>query len=215
MSGSCSPATISVSVSTGSPRSMPCPRQDHAHRREHALHQEVRQPAADRPHRLQIVVFAVLLMVAYIVEEIAVGLFHGKTVAESFPKSEAAASSALLCVTAIMAVALAPFFAFREIARVVGEAEFRVLMLGAAREPGAGTMFAGGCGRAARSRAATAPMPALGGCGTRLTPTRSPRRRCWLSARRSPAPADPGRRRRARSGWCPRVWRLRPRGRVS
>jgi hypothetical protein len=40
----------------------------------------------------------------------------------------------LLCVTAIMAAALVPFFAFREIARVVGEAEFRVLMLGAARE---------------------------------------------------------------------------------
>jgi hypothetical protein len=33
-----------------------------------------------------------------------------------------------------MAAALAPFFAFREIARVVGEAEFRVLMLGATRE---------------------------------------------------------------------------------
>jgi hypothetical protein len=33
-----------------------------------------------------------------------------------------------------MAAALAPFFAFREIARVVGEPELRVLMLGAARK---------------------------------------------------------------------------------
>ena len=34
----------------------------------------------------------------------------------------------------MMAAALAPFFAFREIARVVGEEEFRILMLGAERE---------------------------------------------------------------------------------
>jgi hypothetical protein len=80
------------------------------------------------------IVFAVLLLVAYIVEEIGVGMFHGKTAAESFPVIGAGGPAALLCVTAIMAAALAPFFAFREIARVVGEAEFRVLMLGATRE---------------------------------------------------------------------------------
>ena len=80
------------------------------------------------------IVFAVLLLVAYIVEEIGVGMFHGKTAAESFPVIGGGGSAALICVTAIMAAALAPFFAFREIARVVGEAEFRVLMLGAARE---------------------------------------------------------------------------------
>ena len=80
------------------------------------------------------IVFAVLLLVAYIVEEIGVGMFHGKTAAESFPVIGGGGPAALLCVTAIMAAALAPFFAFREIARVVGEAEFRVLMLGAARE---------------------------------------------------------------------------------
>ncbi|MET0870190.1 MAG: hypothetical protein ABWY15_04825, partial [Methyloceanibacter sp.] len=57
-----------------------------------------------------------------------------KTAAESFPVIGAGGPAALLCVTAIMAAALAPFFAFREIARGVGEAEFRVLMLGATRE---------------------------------------------------------------------------------
>ena len=80
------------------------------------------------------IVFAVLLLVAYIAEEIGVGMFQGKTAAESFPVIGGGGPAALLCVTAIMATALAPFFAFREIARVVGEAEFRVLMLGAARE---------------------------------------------------------------------------------
>src|SRR5262245_8959684 len=81
------------------------------------------------------IVFAVLLLAAYIAEEIGVGLFHGKTAAESFPVIGGGGPAALLCVTAIMAAALAPFFAFREIARVVGAAEFRVLMLGAAKEP--------------------------------------------------------------------------------
>jgi GYF domain 2 len=80
------------------------------------------------------IVFAVLLLVAYIAEEIGVGMFHGKTAAESFPVIGGGGPAALLCVTAIMAAALVPFFAFREIARVVGEAEFRVLMLGAPRE---------------------------------------------------------------------------------
>ena len=80
------------------------------------------------------IVFAVLLLTAYVVEEIGVGMFHGKTVAESVPVIGGGGLAALLCVTAIMTAALAPFFAFREIARVVGEAEFRVLMLGAAKK---------------------------------------------------------------------------------
>ena len=80
------------------------------------------------------VAFSVLLMAAYILEEIAVGLFHGKTAAESFPQFGGGGVVAMLCVTALMAVALVPFFAFREIARVVGEAEFRTLMLGAGKD---------------------------------------------------------------------------------
>ena len=35
----------------------------------------------------------------------------------------------------MLAVALVPFFAFREIARGVGEKEFRILMLGPANSP--------------------------------------------------------------------------------
>jgi hypothetical protein len=73
-------------------------------------------------------------MAAYIVEEIAVGLFHGKTVAESFPEIGGGGLAGVLTTAAIMCVALVPFFSFREIARVVGETEFRILMLGAPRE---------------------------------------------------------------------------------
>jgi len=80
------------------------------------------------------VAFAVLLMAAYVLEEIALGLFHGETAAESFPQFGGGGLVAMVCVTALMTVALVPFFAFREIARVVGETEFRTLMLGARRD---------------------------------------------------------------------------------
>jgi uncharacterized protein DUF4339 len=86
------------------------------------------------PIAFKSIAFTVLLMVAYIVEEIAVGLFHGKTVAESFPEIGGGGLVGVLTTAAIMCVALVPFFSFREIARVVGEAEFRILMLGAPRE---------------------------------------------------------------------------------
>jgi hypothetical protein len=74
--------------------------------------------------------FSVLLMVSYVVEEIAVGLFDGKSVGESFPDVGGGGLVGLLTVGGIFCIALVPFFGFREIARVIGEAEFRALMLG-------------------------------------------------------------------------------------
>jgi hypothetical protein len=84
------------------------------------------------PIAFKSIAFAALLMGAYIAEEIAVGLFHGKTVAESVPLIGGGGAIGVLTVSAILCIALIPFFAFREIARVVGAAEFRALMLGSA-----------------------------------------------------------------------------------
>ena len=78
--------------------------------------------------------FTVLLMVSYLLEEIAVGMFRGKTAAESFPEIGGGGIVGVLTVGAIMCIALVPFFSFREIARIVGQVEFRTLMLGAPRE---------------------------------------------------------------------------------
>jgi hypothetical protein len=75
----------------------------------------------------------VLLVVAYIVEEVIVGLFHGKSLAESFPQIAGGGLIGPLTIGAILCVALVPFFAFREIARAIGEVEFRALMLGPAK----------------------------------------------------------------------------------
>ncbi len=82
------------------------------------------------PIAFKSVSFSALLMVSYIVEEIVVGLFHGMGIAESFPKVGSGGLVGVLTVGGILCIALVPFFSFREIARVVGEAEFRALMLG-------------------------------------------------------------------------------------
>ena len=84
------------------------------------------------PIAFKSIAFAALLMGAYIAEEIAVGVFHGKTVADSVPLIGGGGAIGVLTVSAILCIALIPFFAFREIARVVGAAEFRALMLGSA-----------------------------------------------------------------------------------
>ena len=69
-------------------------------------------------------------MLSYIAEETAVGLFHGKSAAESVPQIGGGGLVGMLTIGVIMCIALVPFFAFREIARTVGAAEFRALMLG-------------------------------------------------------------------------------------
>jgi hypothetical protein len=74
--------------------------------------------------------FSVLLMLCYIAEEMAVGLFHGKSLAEAVPMVGGGGVAGIVTVGAIMCVALIPFFAFKEIARAIGAAEFRALMLG-------------------------------------------------------------------------------------
>jgi hypothetical protein len=80
------------------------------------------------------VLFSALLVAAYILEEIVVGLFHGRGVSESLPALGGGGVIGTFCVAVPLCLALIPFFAFREIARVIGEAEFRTLMLGPVRK---------------------------------------------------------------------------------
>jgi uncharacterized protein DUF4339 len=79
------------------------------------------------------VLFSLLLVAAFILEEIVIGQFHGKGIADSFPALGGGGVVGTLSVTALLCIALVPFFAFREIARTLGEAEFRTLMLGPAK----------------------------------------------------------------------------------
>jgi len=73
-------------------------------------------------------VFSVVLIVFHIVESMAVGLWHGHTIAESLPPFLGWNPRGLLAVGVMCFVLLLPFFGFREIARVVGRRQLRALI---------------------------------------------------------------------------------------
>ncbi len=73
-------------------------------------------------------VFCVILMCFYIIEEMLVGMWHGKTVAESFPEIGGGGWRGMLVVGPILFIGLIPFFAYRELARVLGKDELYSLI---------------------------------------------------------------------------------------
>ncbi len=87
---------------------------------------------ADRPLVLSIlyksIAFAVLFICFYILEELVVGLIKGKTVAQSFPDIGGGSLQGILVVGVILFVALIPFFAYRELGRVIGERQLHDLL---------------------------------------------------------------------------------------
>lgn len=67
------------------------------------------------------VVFFVILVVFSILEHVVRGLFKHETIAESLSEIGGGSLPAILAGGLVMFVALVPFFAFREIGRVLGE----------------------------------------------------------------------------------------------
>jgi hypothetical protein len=74
--------------------------------------------------------FTALLMVAYIIEESVMGLFHHESLRDAFPKVGNGSIEGWFFVTVIMTVALIPFFAYRELDRTLGESRLRELLFG-------------------------------------------------------------------------------------
>jgi predicted ABC-type sugar transport system permease subunit len=74
-------------------------------------------------------VFSVFLIAFYILEEVVVGVFRGRTISQSFPAIGGGSLQGLLSMGAIVFVSLIPFFAFRELARVIGQRELWSLLL--------------------------------------------------------------------------------------
>ena len=72
--------------------------------------------------------FSVLLISTYLLEEVIVGAFRGRGLAESFPRIGDGTVWGILAVAFVLCLALVPFFAFREMARVMGPANFRALI---------------------------------------------------------------------------------------
>ena len=79
------------------------------------------------PVAYKAIAFTALLFVAYVVEEVLVGLWHGKSLVESVPAIGGGSIGGWLAVAVIMCVALIPFFAFREMTRVIGRPQFYAL----------------------------------------------------------------------------------------
>lgn len=72
--------------------------------------------------------FSVLFIVFHIGESLLIGVWHGKSAIESIPQIGGGTLKGFLCVIGIMFVSLIPFFAFREIGRVIGEDELWTLI---------------------------------------------------------------------------------------
>jgi len=83
------------------------------------------------------VAFGLMLVVAYVAEEVIVGLLKGKSLGQSTPELGGGTLGGILAIAVIMCVALIPFFAFKEIRRVYGGPQFDSLFFQGGR-PGAG-----------------------------------------------------------------------------
>ena len=82
--------------------------------------------------------FAIIFICFNIAEEIVVGLWKGKTIAESIPKIGGGSPLGIIVASLIIMVALIPFFAFRELSRVMGKDVLKTLLLkGRADNPAA------------------------------------------------------------------------------
>jgi hypothetical protein len=74
-------------------------------------------------------VFSVFLIGFHVLEEVLVGVFMGRTISQSIPAIGGGSLQGLFSHGAVMFVAMIPFFAFREIGRVIGRRELRSLLL--------------------------------------------------------------------------------------
>ena len=73
-------------------------------------------------------VFAIILVCFDLIEEVVVGTFRGKTISESIDAIGGGTLEGILSVGVIMFVVLIPFFAFREMTKVVGNRQMRDLL---------------------------------------------------------------------------------------
>ncbi|GEP03419.1 hypothetical protein [Methylobacterium oxalidis] len=72
--------------------------------------------------------FTVVLVAAYMVEAVLEGAWHGKTVGQVLPEV-AGGPAGLVSLAWILLVALTPYFAYRELGRVLGHTRLRTILL--------------------------------------------------------------------------------------
>ena len=74
-------------------------------------------------------IFMIFFIGVHILERVIEGVWSGRTIARSFPDIGGGSLTGILSLGATVFVALIPFFAFREISRVIGPSELWSLLL--------------------------------------------------------------------------------------
>jgi|SRR5579862_685463 len=89
----------------------------------HAVHlgERYKTRALIWPTLYRSLVFLALLLVLNVLEEVAVGLFHHRTVADSIAGVGGGTLQQLIATSFVIFLVLVPFFAFRSLGEVVGE----------------------------------------------------------------------------------------------
>ena len=88
----------------------------------HAMHlgERYKTRALIWPTLYRSLVFLALLLVLNVLEEVAVGLFHHRTVADSLSSVGGGTLQQLIATSFVIFLVLVPFFAFRSLGEVVG-----------------------------------------------------------------------------------------------
>ena len=73
--------------------------------------------------------FALTFICFNLAEEVVIGLWKGKTIAESIPRIGGGSPAGTVIAGLIMTIALIPFFAFRELSRLLGKGALEALFL--------------------------------------------------------------------------------------
>jgi hypothetical protein len=94
----------------------------------HPGHQVDQKPLI-YPTLVKSAIFAVVLAILKILEDVAIGYFHGKSFAGSIADLGGGSWSAVLIFAVILFVVLIPLIAFGELERVVGEGKVAALFL--------------------------------------------------------------------------------------
>jgi hypothetical protein len=72
--------------------------------------------------------FAVVFLAIHVAEEVCKGVIHGKGFVESIPSVGGGGPMGLLLVGLNLAIALVPFFAYRELSRAIGPGKLKALI---------------------------------------------------------------------------------------
>jgi hypothetical protein len=75
------------------------------------------------------ITFALILITFELAEELAVGVFKGKTIAESVPKIGGGSLMGVISVAIIISVSLIPSLIYREVDRIIGRRKPRAILL--------------------------------------------------------------------------------------